>query len=230
MHGKVYDVVVVGGGPAVMAAAVYGASEGLDTILLDGVAVGGQAAASSRIENYLGFPAGLSGTELTARALSQAQEFGAQVSTPCQAVRLDTDGGELAVVLTDGTRVPTRSVVLATGATYRRLPLERWGDFEGAGTFYAATEIEARTCTPQPVCVVGGANSAGRAALCLAERQPRRPRRPRRRPDRRHVHLPRRLGAGTRAHRRADRDLGDGPGEAATTSRRSPRPAPTAWR
>jgi thioredoxin reductase (NADPH) len=164
------DVAVVGGGPAGLAAAVYGASEGLATVLIDAVATGGQAAASSRIENYLGFPSGLSGAELAGRASIQALKFGAELSSPCKAASLDCTGGQLRVVLEDGTDIVARSVILATGARYRSLPLERWPDFEGAGIYYAATEIEARVCGNQPVTVVGGANSAGQAALYLASR------------------------------------------------------------
>ena len=165
------DVAVVGGGPAGLAAAVYGASEGLATILIDAVATGGQAAASSRIENYLGFPSGLSGAELTGRASIQALKFGAELSSPCKAASLDCSGGQLRVVLEDGTDIVTRSIIIATGARYRSLPLERWRDFEGAGIYYAATELEARVCGNQPVAVVGGANSAGQAALYLASRE-----------------------------------------------------------
>ena len=164
------DVAVVGGGPAGLAAAVYGASEGLATVLIDAIATGGQAAASSRIENYLGFPSGLSGAELTGRASIQALKFGAELSSPCKAVSLDCTGGQLRVVLQDGTDIVARSIIIATGARYRSLPLERWPDFEGAGIYYAATEIEARVCSNQPVTVVGGANSAGQAALYLASR------------------------------------------------------------
>jgi thioredoxin reductase (NADPH) len=149
---------------------VYGASEGLATVLIDAVATGGQAAASSRIENYLGFPSGLSGAELTGRASIQALKFGAELSSPCKAASLDCTGGQLRVVLEDGTDIVARSVIIATGARYRSLPLERWPDFEGAGIYYAATEIEARVCSNQPVTVVGGANSAGQAALYLASR------------------------------------------------------------
>jgi thioredoxin reductase (NADPH) len=168
--GRVYDVVVVGAGPGGLAAAVYGASEGLDTMLLDAEAVGGQAAASSRIENYLGFPFGLTGAELTSRAELQAQKFGAHVSTPCRVEQLHTDDGQLRLTLTDGTDVPTLAVVIATGAHYRTLPLDRWAEFEGAGIYYAATELEARTCVPKPVTVIGGANSAGQASIYLADR------------------------------------------------------------
>jgi thioredoxin reductase (NADPH) len=164
------DLTVIGAGPAGLAAAMYGASEGLATVLLDSVAAGGQAAASARIENYLGFPSGLSGADLTGRAVVQALKFGAQVSTPCEAVSLDTNAERLRVVLSDGSDISTRAIVIATGATYRSLPLDRWSEFEGAGIYYAATEIEARACEGNPVAVVGGANSAGQAALYLAGR------------------------------------------------------------
>jgi thioredoxin reductase (NADPH) len=166
--GDLVDLVVVGGGPAGLAAAVYGASEGLRTLLLEAVAVGGQAAASSRIENYLGFTSGISGADLTARATVQAQKFGARLDSPCEVTGLEVDSGHLAAVLADGTRIATRAVVVATGARYRGLPLPRWSEFEGAGIYYAATELEVRSCVPAPVAVVGGANSAGQAALHLA--------------------------------------------------------------
>jgi thioredoxin reductase (NADPH) len=170
--GRVFDLIVVGGGPAGLAGAVYGASEGLETLLVEGVAVGGQAAASSRIENYLGFPSGLPGTELMTRALVQAQKFGAEITSPCEAVSLRTAGGELVVTLADGTEVPGHSVLIASGARYRTLDIERWAEFEGNGIYFAATELEARACGEggAPVAVVGGANSAGQAALFLAGR------------------------------------------------------------
>jgi thioredoxin reductase (NADPH) len=169
-EGLTYDVTIVGGGPAGLAAAMYGASEGLRTMLLDSIAVGGQAAASARIENYLGFPAGLTGIELASRALVQANKFGAHISSPCEVVALDTGDGHLHLTLSNGEVVDTRSVVVATGALYRKLPLERWSNYEASGIYYAATEIEARACAGEPVAVVGGANSAGQASLFLADR------------------------------------------------------------
>jgi len=167
---KPVDLAVIGSGPAGLGAAVYGASEGLDTVVLDAVGIGGQAAASSRIENYLGFPSGLSGQELTQRAALQAMKFGAQLSSPCRVVDLDTDGAHLTVMLSDGTTIESRAVLITTGVHYNTLPLERWIEFEGAGIYYAATELEARACRTEPVTVVGGANSAGQAALFLASR------------------------------------------------------------
>jgi thioredoxin reductase (NADPH) len=161
------DLAVVGAGPAGLAAAVYAASEGLNTVLLDGVGPGGQAAASSRIENYLGFPSGISGAELAERAETQALKFGARLSTPCEVVAINCDE-HLNAVLDDGTEIPTRALMIATGARYRSLPLERWDELVGAGIFYAATELEARTCAGDPVTVIGGGNGAGQAALFLA--------------------------------------------------------------
>jgi len=168
--GRVFDLAIVGGGPAGLAAAVYGASEGLDTVLVEAVAVGGQAASSARIENYLGFPSGLPGADLTARATVQAQKFGASVTSPCEAASLHCGDERLVVTLVDGTNVVSHAVIVATGARYRTLPIGRWRDFEGRGIYYAATELEARTCGASEVVVVGGANSAGQAAVFLAGR------------------------------------------------------------
>ncbi|HZS14593.1 MAG TPA: FAD-dependent oxidoreductase [Candidatus Dormibacteraeota bacterium] len=164
-----FDLVVVGAGPAGLAAAVYGASEGLETLLVDQVAAGGQAGTTSRIENYLGFPTGISGDDLTLRALTQAEKFGAAVTVPCSAASLREEAGHLVVRLSNGTDVAGRAVIAATGAHYRRLASERLADFEGRGVFYAATASEAQVCAPSPVVVVGGGNSAGQAALFLAE-------------------------------------------------------------
>jgi thioredoxin reductase (NADPH) len=161
------DLTVVGAGPAGLAAAVYASSEGLTTVLLDALGPGGQAAASTRIENYLGFPSGISGAELAERAEAQALKFGARLSAPCEIVALDIDE-HLRAVLADGTDIPTRALIIASGARYRSLPLERWDEFAGAGIFYAATELEARPCADGPVTVVGGGNGAGQAALFLA--------------------------------------------------------------
>jgi thioredoxin reductase (NADPH) len=165
--GTSVDLTVVGAGPAGLAAAVYGASEGLTTVLLDAVGPGGQAATSSRIENYLGFPTGISGAELAERAETQALKFGARLSTPCEIVALNIHE-HLRAVLADGTDIPTRALIIASGARYRSLPLERWDEFAGAGIFYAATELEARSCADGAVTVVGGGNGAGQAALFLA--------------------------------------------------------------
>lgn len=165
---KIHDVVVVGAGPAGLAAGVYGASEGLDTVVLDSRSVGGQAGTSSRIENYVGFPTGISGGDLAERASLQAQRLGARITTPasCCAVDAVCDGYRL--TLDDDSTLMTRTVVLAVGVQYRKLPLERLAEFEGAGVFYAATELEARVCGDSPVTVVGGGNSAGQAAIFLA--------------------------------------------------------------
>jgi thioredoxin reductase (NADPH) len=162
------DLTIIGAGPAGLAAAVYGASEGLETVLLDAVATGGQAAASSRIENYLGFPFGLSGAALASRAVVQALKFGAHLGSPCGVVDLRQDDGEHVVTLVDGVEIRTRAVVIATGAAYRTLPLDRWADFVGSGIYYAATDLEAKAVSGWPVTIVGGANSAGQAALYLA--------------------------------------------------------------
>jgi thioredoxin reductase (NADPH) len=169
--GYTFDLVVVGGGPGGLAAAVYGASEGLDTIALDAIATGGQAGASSRIENYVGFPNGISGEELTARAAIQAQRLGARLNAPCQVAGLRTEHGFQVVVLADGSEIPTKTVVVASGARYRRLSVPDLESFEGAGVYYAATDLEARVCAGSDVLVVGGGNSAGQAAIYLAQQK-----------------------------------------------------------
>ncbi|WP_214367569.1 FAD-dependent oxidoreductase [Pseudonocardia sp. H11422] len=166
---EICDLVVVGGGPAGLAAAVYGASEGLGTQLLDGAATGGQAGRTSRIENYLGFPAGISGGELAERAIIQAEKFGARLIVPAEVVALERDDGQYVLRLADGDRVAARSVIIATGARYRRLPVPRLEEFEDTSIYYAATPVEARNCVGDPVVVVGGGNSAGQAALFLAD-------------------------------------------------------------
>jgi thioredoxin reductase (NADPH) len=166
---RCFDLVVVGGGPAGLAAAVYGASEGLRTLGVEMTAPGGQAGMSSRIENYLGFPMGISGAELTQRAIIQAEKFGSSLTAPCTAVSLGHRAGHLVVRLSDGSEVAGRAVIAATGASYRRLEASRLSDFEGNGVFYAATEMEARMCGPSPVVVVGGGNSAGQAAIFLSQ-------------------------------------------------------------
>ena len=163
-----YDLVVVGAGPAGLAASVYAASEGLKVITLDAVAAGGQAGTSSSIENYLGFPAGISGRELTANALLQAQKFGAQISVPASVAALRIDDGERVVQLDDGTAIRTRCVLVASGVEYRRLDVEGLEQYEGVGVYYAATEMEARLCRDADVVVVGGGNSAGQAVMYLA--------------------------------------------------------------
>ena len=166
---RCFDLLVIGGGPAGLAAAVYGASEGLQTLGVDSTAPGGQAGTSSRIENYLGFPMGISGAELTQRAVIQAQKFGARLTAPCTAKSLRENGGYLVVELSDGSEVAGRAVVAATGASYRRLDAARLEDFEGRGVYYAATDMEARQCRGAPVVIVGGGNSAGQAAIFLAQ-------------------------------------------------------------
>ncbi len=165
----VADLLVVGAGPAGLAASVYGASEGLATVTLDAVATGGQAAASSRIENYLGFPAGLSGGELAERAAIQARKFGATIIVPGEAVSISfAEDHDLTVRFGEGERVRARAIVLATGARYRKVDVPRLEEFEGSGVHYAATPVEAPVCANRPVVIVGGGNSAGQATVFLA--------------------------------------------------------------
>jgi thioredoxin reductase (NADPH) len=167
-EGHVYDLLVVGAGPAGLAASVYAASEGLDVLTVDMVAPGGQAGTSARIDNYLGFPTGISGRELTERALLQAEKIGARISVPTTVRSLGIDGGERIVTLADGTRLRTRCVLVATGVTYRQLDVPNFSEFENAGIYYAATEMEAKLCRGEEVVVVGGGNSAGQAVVYLA--------------------------------------------------------------
>jgi thioredoxin reductase (NADPH) len=161
------DLLIVGAGPAGLAAAVYGASEGLDTLMVESTAIGGQAGASRRIENYLGFPAGITGSELTGRAVNQARKFGAKPATPYRAIALEPGNGRHIVRLEEGHEIAARAVVLATGAAYRRLPLDGLADFEGVSVFYAAGPPEGQLCGASRVGVVGGGNSAGQAAVWL---------------------------------------------------------------
>ena len=165
----VRDVIVVGAGPAGLAAAVYGASEGLDVLVLESDSPGGQAGTSSKIENYLGFPTGISGQELAGRAYTQAQKFGAQVLIAKDAKGLACDRRPYAVQIDNGERVAAHTVVIATGAQYRKLRLENLSRFEGAGVYYGATHLEAQLCSGEEVIVVGGGNSAGQAAVFLAQ-------------------------------------------------------------
>jgi thioredoxin reductase (NADPH) len=166
---RVNDLVIVGAGPAGLAAAVYGASEGLDVLVLESGSPGGQAGSSSRIENYLGFPTGISGLDLTARAYAQAQKFGAQIMIARGATGLACDRPPYVVQIDGGPRVSARAVIIATGAEYRKPPLENLSRFEGAGVYYGATPMEAQLCVSEEVIVVGGGNSAGQAAVFLAQ-------------------------------------------------------------
>jgi len=167
--GYLSDLVVVGTGPAGLAASVYGASEGLATLSLDAVGPGGQAGTSSRIENYVGFPNGVSGDDLVVRASIQAIRLGARLNSPCEVAGLRLEEGFHVVVLADGSEVSARAIVIATGARYRRLEVEELERFEGAGVYYAATELEARVCRGSATIVVGGGNSAGQAAIYMAQ-------------------------------------------------------------
>jgi thioredoxin reductase (NADPH) len=165
----VRDLVIIGAGPSGLAAAVYGASEGLDVLVLEASAPGGQAGSSSKIENYLGFPTGISGEALGARAYAQAQKFGAEIMVGKRARKLACDRKPYAIEMEDDTRVPARAVIIATGVSYRRLAIENLVQFENAGVYYSATHMEAQLCRGEEVIVVGGGNSAGQAAVYLAQ-------------------------------------------------------------
>ena len=167
-HTRVSDLVIVGAGPAGLAAAVYGASEGLDVLVLESNLPGGQAGSSSRIENYLGFPTGISGLDLTGRAYAQALKFGAHVMVAKGATRLACDGQRYTVDIAEGPRIPARAVIIATGAEYRKPAIHNLSTFEGAGVYYGATPMEAQLCVGEDVVVVGGGNAAGQAAVFLA--------------------------------------------------------------
>ncbi|HEU4737487.1 MAG TPA: FAD-dependent oxidoreductase [Solirubrobacterales bacterium] len=162
------DLLVIGGGPAGLGAAVYGASEGLDTLVVESFGLGGQAGTSRRIENYLGFPAGITGTELTSRAVTQARKFGARTATPYRVASLEPGEERHLVRLQEGNEISARAIVIATGAEYRKLPVADLGLYEGLSIFYAAGPPEAQICGGQRVGVVGGGNSAGQAAVWLA--------------------------------------------------------------
>jgi thioredoxin reductase (NADPH) len=167
------DLLVVGGGPSGLSAAVYGASEGLATVLAEDTAFGGQAGTSSLIENYLGFPAGLSGEEISARAVLQAEKFGVQMKLAAKAIALSSDAGSHQVTFDDGEVITTTALIIATGARYNRLPVDRLAEFEGVGIYYAATQMEAQACSAGPVAIVGGGNAAGQAAMFLSRSSPR---------------------------------------------------------
>ena len=166
---QMHDTVIVGAGPSGLAAAVYAASEGLDVLMLESGAPGGQAGSSSRIENYLGFPSGITGQELTARAYAQSQKFGAHLMITKAATRLRCNTRQYIIETDDGAQILARTVIIATGAEYRKLPLENISQFENAGVYYSATFIESQLCAGEEVCVVGGGNAAGQAAVSLAQ-------------------------------------------------------------
>lgn len=166
---EAFDVLIVGGGPAGVAAAVYAGAEGLRALVVEDIAIGGQAGTSSRIENYMGFPTGISGADLLWRGEVQAMKFGTRFVIPCRATALERiDGGEFCARLDNGHSIRAGAVVVATGVQYRRLPIDRLAEFEGAGVYYAATENEARYCTGAEAIVIGGGNSAGQAAMYLS--------------------------------------------------------------
>jgi thioredoxin reductase (NADPH) len=165
----VRDVVIVGAGPAGLAAAVYAASEGLDVLVLEAQAPGGQAGTSSRIENYLGFPTGISGEDLAGRAFTQAEKFGATLAIGRRAARIDCDARPYKVILEDGEVVRARALVIASGVRYRKPDLPDLARFEGTGIFYSATHLEAQLCEGEPIVIVGGGNSAGQAAVFLSQ-------------------------------------------------------------
>jgi len=164
-----YDLVIVGAGPSGLAAAVSAASEGLNTLVLERKAAGGQAGTSSRIENYPGFPSGLSGEELASRMFLQAQKFGAQISTPCEALKIQFENGYPILTIEDNSQVSAKCLILASGVSYRRLNVPGIEQYEGLGIYYAATPMEAELCKGSEVVIVGGANSAGQAAVFLSE-------------------------------------------------------------
>ena len=170
---QIRDVVIVGAGPAGLAAAVYAASEGLDVLVLETNAPGGQAGSSSKIENYLGFPTGISGQDLAGRAYTQAQKFGAQVVIAKGATHLACDRKPYTIAIDDSLRVPARAIIIATGAAYRKPSLENLSQFEGVGVYYGATFMESQLCRGEDVIVVGGGNSAGQAAVFLAQARSR---------------------------------------------------------
>jgi thioredoxin reductase (NADPH) len=165
---KVRDVVIIGGGPAGLAAAVYAASEGLDALVIEDTAPGGQAGTSSRIENYLGFPTGISGAALAGRAFIQAEKFGAEIAIAKRVVRIDCDSRPYKVRLASGEVVRTKTIVIASGVQYRKPAIPELARFEGAGILYAATHLEAQLCAGEEIAIVGGGNSAGQAAVYLA--------------------------------------------------------------
>ena len=169
LEDKVYDLAVVGAGPAGLAAAVYGASEGLETVVLEKTAPGGQAGYSSKIENYMGFPTGLTGTDLANRALLQAQKFGAQFSTPAEVVSLECNSHYKVLKLAGGESISSKCILIATGVSYRKLGIEGCEKFEGSGVYYSATKVEAQICRDSTIIIVGGGNSAGQAAIFLSE-------------------------------------------------------------